>query len=106
MAGQANGTQDLRGLKALVAFLGVLIVLGTALVIGVVIHRIYAGAATPSMTTAGEVPPVALAAGEHVAGIAAAGGDVAVWVNGPGGDRVLLVNPATGAVTVALTAGK
>ena len=32
---------DLRGLKTLVAVLGVLVVLGTVLVIGVIIHRLY-----------------------------------------------------------------
>ncbi len=82
-----------------------LIVLGTALVIGVVIHRIYAVAAPPSMPAPMPVSasgPVTLAAGEHVAGIAAAGGDVAVWVTGPDGDRVLLVDPRTGAATVVV----
>ena len=39
---QDQPRQDLRGLKALVGIMGVLIVLGTALVIGVVIHRLYA----------------------------------------------------------------
>jgi len=100
----------LRGLKALVAIMGVLIVLGTALVIGVIIHRIYAGTAAAS-NMAVAVPPVTLAPatlrnGEHVAGIAAAGADLAVWVNGPDGDRVLLINPATGSVAVALAAPK
>jgi len=93
----------LLGLKLLVGFLGVLIVIGTALVIGVVIHRIYDVAAAPSMpagVSAGG--PVRLAAGERVAGIAAAGGDVAVWVTGPDGDRVLLVDPRTGGATVVV----
>ncbi len=93
------------GLKLLVGFLGVLIVIGTALVIGVVIHRIYDVAAAPSMPVpvpAGAAGPVTLAAGERVAGIAAAGSDVAVWVTGPDGDRVLLVDPRTGGATVVV----
>jgi hypothetical protein len=140
MAGQAREATDLRALKALVAVLGVLIVLGTALVVGVVIHRIYARTAEPSnvagpaepstylgpaepstylgpaepsnvagpaaVSAMGAVAPAVLGKGEHVAGMAAAGADVAVWVTGPAGDRVLLLDPRTGAVTVALTAPK
>jgi hypothetical protein len=131
MAGQAREATDLRALKALVAVLGVLIVLGTALVVGVVIHRIYARTAEPSnvagpaepstylgpaepsnvsgpaaVSAMGAVAPAVLGKGEHVAGMAAAGADVAVWVSGPAGDRVLLLDPRTGAVTVALTAPK
>jgi hypothetical protein len=100
---------DLRGLKALVGIMGVLIILGTALVIGVVIHRIYARNGAPSMPAAVlAVPGVPTSAavlepGEHIAGIAAAGSDVAVWVSSPGGDRVLLIDPANGRVSVALS---
>ncbi len=73
--------------------LGVLVVLGTALVIGVVIQRIYAKPAAPSMSAIAAPP-----AGQHVAGIAAAGDYVAVWETGPLGDRILSIDPATGAV--------
>ena len=109
---------DLRGLKALVGILGVLIVLGTALVIGVIIHRIYAKQPAPSMAaaTAPAVVPGATAAlpamanrlpaGDYIKAIAAAGADVAIWVGGPDGDRVLLVNPATGSIAVAISAGQ
>jgi Family of unknown function (DUF6476) len=92
---------DLRGLKALVGIMGVLIVLGTALVIGVVIHRLYARNPAPSNSVAAFVPlpgagKVQLAPGEKIAGIAGAGGAVAVWVSGPAGDRLLLLDPASG----------
>jgi hypothetical protein len=87
-------------LKALVGVMGVLIILGTALVIGVIIQRIYAKPAAPSMPIAGA--PVKLAPGEHVAGIAGAGGAIAVWVTGPAGDRILLIDPATGGLSVVL----
>ncbi len=73
--------------------LGVLVVLGTALVIGVVIQRIYAKPAAPSMIAIAAPP-----AGEHVAGIAAAGDYVAVWETGPQGDKIVSINLATGAV--------
>jgi hypothetical protein len=100
---------NLRALKALVGVMGVLIVVGTAVVIGVIIHRIYdRNVASPSITALPAPPAVAaaLAPGEHIAGIAGAGGQVAVWVTGPAGDRVLLLSPANGAISVALTAPK
>jgi len=107
---------DLRGLKALVAGLGILVVLGTAVVIGVIIKRLYASPAPPSI--AGAPPadvalpdagaafnaPVLLPAGSRIAGIAAAGGDFAVTVTGPAGDQVWVLNPQTGAHVVALSA--
>jgi hypothetical protein len=103
-------SRNLRGLQALVGILGVLIVLGTALVIGVVIQRIYARPAAPSISAAAlAVPgagPVLLPAGSHIAGLASAGGALAVWVTGPAGDAVWLVNPQTGAHTVVMTAPK
>jgi hypothetical protein len=98
-------------LKALVGILGVLIVIGTAVVIGTVIHRLYARSDAPSMAPlavpaapalpAGVVAP-SLAPGEHIAGIAAAGGRIAVWVSGPHGDRLLLIDPASGQTSVLL----
>ena len=102
-------------MKALVGIMGALIVLGTAVVVGTVIHRLYARvSAPPSMVVAAPPPPpvggtaavvgAALAKGERIEGIAGAGGDVAVWVNGPAGDRVLLLDPATGRVSVGLSA--
>jgi hypothetical protein len=108
MVGQARQIteppRDLRALKALVGFMGVLIVLGTALVIGVIIHRIYASAPAPSIT--GNAPaamtPAVLPAGAHIAGIAAAGDDVAIWTTGAAGDRLLLLNPRTGQLSLAL----
>ena len=116
MESQPRG--DLRGLKALVGILGVLIVLGTALVIGVIIHRIYAKPAAPSMAAApaaamvpgAAVAPPAIAnrlpAGDFIKSIATAGADLAIWVGGPDGDKVLLVNPATGSITVAISASQ
>ena len=113
---QDQPRQDLRALKALVGVMGVLIVLGTALVIGVVIHRLYArnGVASNVAATTVPVPSVApsmvpaaagsvrLAPGDKIAGIAGAGGEVAVWVSGPAGDRLLLIDPASGQARVVL----
>jgi Family of unknown function (DUF6476) len=108
---QPRGTSDLRGLKLLVGGLGVLVILGTALVIGVVIHRIYAKPAAPAPEVVPGVPAVlppasnVLGRGEHVSGIAGAGGVVAVWVSGPEGDRVLLLDPVSGKISVVLSGG-
>lgn len=114
---QARGG-DLRGLKALVAGLGILVVLGTALVIGIIIRRIYANPAPPSNIaavapapdTGGGMPPasdpVKLPEGSKITGIAAAGGVFAVVVSGPAGDQVWIVNPQTGARFVTMSGAK
>jgi hypothetical protein len=109
-------------LKAVVGIMGVLIVLGTAVVVGTIVHRLYANAQRPSMAAGvvpppeGSVPPAGasvgtpagapalLPAGAHIAGIAAAGDGVAVWISGPGGDQLWLVDPRTGAHDVLVTA--
>jgi len=109
MAIQPRGENDLRGLKALVGILGVLVILGTALVIGVVIHRMYGkpAAATPGIIQGTRIAlapaSTLLARGEHVSGIAAAGGELAIWITGPAGDKVLLLDPATGKIGVAIS---
>jgi hypothetical protein len=105
--------QDLRGLKAAVGIMGVLIVVGTTVVVGTIIHRLYARVsapppmamplALPALPAVAAVPVAAqLPPGEHIAGIAAAGGDVAVWVNGPDGGRLLLLNPVSGQISLGL----
>jgi hypothetical protein len=104
MAVQAR-SDDLRGLKALVGILGALVVLGTALVIGVVIHRMYdkpAAAAPGIIPGVSDAAPNVLGQGEHIAAVAGAGGAFAIWVTGPAGDRVLLLDPATGRLAVAV----
>jgi hypothetical protein len=101
-------------LKALVAGLGVLVVLGSALVIGVIIKRIYANPAPPSTAAAPVAPddslpagaPFTLPQGSKITGIAAADGAIAVAVSGPAGDQLWLVNPQTGAHALALNAPK
>ncbi len=103
-------TQDLRGLKALVVGMGLLIVLGTALVIGVVIHRLYARNSAPSMAPAAAAPRPSgvlnLPAGSRITGVAASGGDFAVSVSGPAGDQLWLLDPQSGARRLAITAGR
>jgi len=101
-------------LKALVGGLGLLVVLGTALVIGVIIKRIYANPAVPSTASAmpvqGSIPPLTdtleLPAGAKIVGIAAADGVFAVAVSSPKGEQVWIMNPQTGARFVTMSAPK
>ncbi len=109
---QARGA-DLRGLKALVAGLGLLVVLGTGLVIGIIIKRIYANPASASTATAPPIPadtpagaPFTLPPGTKITGIAVADGLIAIAVSGPSGDQLWLVNPQTGTHTLSLSAQK
>jgi len=94
-------------LKALVGGLGVLVILGTALVISVVIHRLYAKPSPQSMP-APAVPAFPaltnrLPAGDTIKSIAGAGTGLAIWVTGPDGDQILLLNPTTGQLTIAVS---
>jgi hypothetical protein len=102
-------------LKALVAGLGLLVVLGTALVIGVVIKRMYAAPAPASNISAAvpvpgaALPPadaITLPAGSRITGLAAAGEAFAVTVSGPSGDQLWIVNPQTGARYVTMSTPK
>lgn len=103
-----NGTPDLRGLKALVIGLGVLIVLGTALVIGVVVKRFMestgtqAIAARPGPATVPRQAPFTTTlpgtSGGRIAGVAAADGVIAIWVRDDKGGRIDFIDPHTGAV--------
>jgi hypothetical protein len=100
-----KGAPDVRGLKALVIGLGVLIVLGTALVIGVVVKRIVESthaAPTGAISTAA-VPVNApfhtslpAATGAKISGVTAAGGVVAIWLRDDQGGRIDFIDPHTG----------
>lgn len=101
-----NSAQDLRGLKALVIGLGVLIVLGTALVVGVIIKRIYDAGSAPakvsearSETTAPAMLRIPATAGAAIGGIATMDGRLAVWVKDGGGGKVVLIDPRTNRLT-------
>ena len=107
---QPPAKTQLRGLKALVGILGLLIVLGTALVVEVIIHRLYDNPAARSnaAATGGMTVPTAsaltLPAGSRIMGLAAAGGRIAVWVTGPPGDTLWLVEPESGSRVAVMTA--
>ncbi|MBW4090557.1 MAG: hypothetical protein HIU82_05540 [Proteobacteria bacterium] len=86
----------MRVLTAATIAMGVLILLGTTVLVVTIIHR----AAGPA--PAAPVGPIALVlhepAGTAIAGIAGAGGRLAIALHGGGPDRVVLVDPRSGVV--------
>lgn len=106
-----NGSPDVRGLKALVIGLGVLIVLGTAVVIGVVVKRIVESTSRPALAAGLPVPGATAfrtvlpgGPGAKIAGVTSARGMVAIWLRDSRGGQVVLIDPRTGAIsgTIAL----
>ena len=93
----------MRALKIAVVVMGVLIVVGTiGLVVGIA-RRSSAPVAPPVASVAAALPASLAAvldepAGTHIAGIAAVRDRLAVQLQGGGVDRVVLIDPATGAV--------
>ncbi len=86
----------MRALKIATIVMGVLIVVGTATLLIAVFRRVSApsGTALPASVAAVLDEP----AGTHIAGIAAVRDRLAVQLAGGGVDRVVLIDPATGAV--------
>ncbi len=87
--------------------MGVLIVLGTALVIGLVIKRLY-DAGGPRLKAAHAVSlRIAAPPGAVIAGVTALDGELAIWIkDGPsnkGGGKVVLVDPRTGNLSGTVT---
>jgi hypothetical protein len=87
----------MRALKVAVVVMGVLIVLGTVgLVVGIARRSAAPSvAALPASVSAVLDEP----AGTHIAGIAAVRDRLAVQLQGGGADRVVLIDPASGAVS-------
>jgi hypothetical protein len=87
----------MRALKIATSVMGVLIVVGTMVLIIAVARR-------ASMPVSVATMPASIAAvldepaGTHIAGIAAVRDRLAVRLEGGGADRVVLIDPATGAV--------
>jgi hypothetical protein len=91
----------MRALKIATIVMGVLIVVGTTALIVVVVRRMSAPA-NPVAIAAPWAASVAAVldepAGTRIAGVAAVRDRLAVLLEGGGVDRVVLVDPATGAV--------
>lgn len=115
-----GGSPNLRGLKALVIGLGLLVVLGTALVIGVVVKRFMESTApnTPIPTATHALAPtprgasapifhttLPAGAGARIGGVAPADGSIAIWVRDAAGGKIILINPHTGTIAGTVTLG-
>jgi hypothetical protein len=90
----------MRALKVLTIVMGVMILVGTGVLVVVIAHRV-ASPTSGGATIAGR-PPLALTldepAGTRIAGIAAIGDRLAIQLQGGGSDRVVLVDPHSGAI--------
>lgn len=89
----------MRALKVATIAMGVLIVLGTTAIIVTIVKRATVGPAVGTPFAAVLDEP----AGTGIAGIAAVRDRLAVQLHGGGPDRVLLVDPASGAVVGRVT---
>jgi hypothetical protein len=95
--------RNMRLLMAVTIGMGVLILLGTTVVIVTVAHRIAAPRAKPEDMIALHLDEPA---GTRIGGIAGAGDRLAVALQGGGTDRIVLVDPDTGAVTGRIMVGR
>lgn len=109
--------QNLRGLKALVGIMAVLIIIGTTVVVGTLIRRFYAKT-TPAPTTTALInasntadiesslptaSTLTLPQGLQIEGITAIDHQLAIWVRGPVGDKIIILNPQTGQAHTLVT---
>ena len=85
----------MRAVKIATIVMGVLIVLGTTVILVTIVKRTMSGPAAPEKAFAAVLDePV----GTGIAGIAASGDRLAVHLHGGGTDRVVLINPSSGAI--------
>lgn len=89
--------KGMQALKVVTIAMGVLILVGTAVLVAVIAHRSSPVSAGPVALTLDEP------AGTHIAGIAATQDRLAVTLQGGGADRVVLVDPRSGVVTGRIT---
>lgn len=88
----------MRALKIATIVMGVLIVIGTIGLIAGIAHRVSMTAATVAASPTGLVAVLDEPEGTRIAGIATVRDRLAVQLAGGGVDRVVLLDPATGAV--------
>ncbi|HBK07373.1 MAG TPA: hypothetical protein DDZ81_16220 [Acetobacteraceae bacterium] len=90
----------MRALKIAVVVMGVLIVVGTVgLVVGIARRSSAPVAPVVAALPASVAAVLDEPAGTHIAGVVAVRDRLAVQLQGGGVDRVVLIDPATGAVT-------
>ena len=89
------GGDGMRAVKVATIAMGVLILLGTTVILVTIVKRTMTGPIAPEKAFAAVLDEPA---GTGIAGIAAAGDRLAVQLHGGGTDRVVLINPSSGAV--------
>jgi len=94
---------NVRLLTAVTIGMGVLILLGTTVLILTIAHRMTGPRARPHGTVSLHLDEPA---GTRIGGIAGAGDRVAVELQGGGADRIVLIDPDTGGVTGRITLGR
>lgn len=95
--------RNLRVLIGVTVALGVLILLGTTVVIVTIARRMAAPHAGPQAAIALHLDAPA---GARIGAIAGAGDRLAIELEGAGADRVVLIDPNTGAITGQITLGR
>ena len=91
----------MRALKAATIGMGLLIVLGTTVLIATIVKRSAAPGVPVDLAAVLDEP-----AGTRIVGIAPVGDWLAVQLQGGGADRVVLVNPHTAAVAGPISMGR
>ena len=90
--------KGMRALLTVTVVMGVMILVGTALLVVVIFHRASAPTASTPMALVLDQPP-----GTRIVGIAATQDRLALQLQGGGKDRVVLVDPRAGTVTGRIT---
>ncbi len=91
----------MRALKIATVVMGVLILVGTAVIIGTIVRRTMTGSSGSGLAGAPEKAFSAIIdepGGTGIAGIASVRDRLAVQLHGGGVDRVVLIDPASGVV--------
>lgn len=94
MMGDADGG-GMRAVKIATIAMGVLILLGTTVILVTIVKRTMSGPVGPEKAFSAVLDEPA---GTAIAGIASAGDRLAVQLRGGGTDRVVLINPASGTI--------
>jgi hypothetical protein len=94
MADGVSG-DGMRAVKIATIAMGVLILLGTTVILVTIVRRTMTGSMAPEKAFAAVLDEPA---GTGIAGIAAVGDRLAVQLRGGGTDRVVLINPVSGTI--------
>jgi hypothetical protein len=109
MGGRGMGGGGMRALKIATIAMAVLILLGTGVIVATIVKRTMVGQSGPSPTGQPEKAFAAVLdepAGTAIVNIASVRDRLAVQLHGGGADRILLIDPASGAIVGRATLGR